>query len=107
MATLVHSVDALQQAAALEFVCAQDACFYGKFDWRLPAVAAFFDWLAQCPTLEVASFEYRGRLHTSAFHCCHFAPLLLRLARRRPALQLHCTDVDCDDSLWTAESDEE
>lgn len=66
IATLVNSLDALQQSAALQFVCIHGTHFHEQFNWRSPAAAAFFDWLAhplKCPSLEVVSFE--ERLHTS------------------------------------------
>ncbi len=108
IATLVNSLDALQQSAALQLLCIHGTHFHEEFNWRSPAAAAFFDWLAQCPSLEVVSFE--EHLHVSsasAFDSRHFASLLLRLARRRPALQLHCKQVDySSDSLWALKSNE-
>ena len=94
---LARSLDALQQAAALEFVCVHDAHFHEQFSWGAPATASLFSWLASCAPLERLTFESWSPFSTSAFDSRHFASLLLQLSQQRPALQLHIVDDNSND----------
>ncbi len=82
---LITSTAALQAAAALDFL--EGGTFYNtkKVDWASPVAAGFFDWLAQHPPLRRVYFDAAGR---KAFDSGFFAAHAMRLARRRPSLEL-------------------
>ena len=81
---LVVSTAALQAAAALDFL--EGSTFISKeVDWSSPAADAFFDWLAQHPPLRRVYFD---AAEGGAFDSGVFATHVMRLAGRRPSLEL-------------------
>ncbi len=58
-------------------------------DWRSPAAAAFFDWLARHPPLRHTCFRFR--ITRTAPLSQVFLERLAQLRRSRPGLQVQCT----------------
>ena len=85
---LSSSTAVLQAAPALEVVCAGDTDSQQQFDWRSPAAAAFFDWLARHPPLRLVYFEPDAE--SAAFDSHLFAARLAQLWRRRPGMDVQC-----------------
>ena len=88
--TLVSNTGVLQGATALERLEAGEP-YAMRYNWRPPAVTAFFRWLAQHPPLQRVCFggEHPTAPHApSVYDSTAFARRLQLLAHRRPALQL-------------------
>lgn len=83
--TLTNSVAVLRGATALQLLYAGQPL--REFDWTLPAVDSFFDWLAAHPPLRQFCFEDNSAVVDEwIFGSLTFGDRLEELEQRRPGL---------------------
>lgn len=102
--TLLSSTAVLRAAARLEHVSIANSPA-GQIDWRSPAAAAFFDWLAQHPPLRCFSVDVWREDTKQVFASTSFTVHIAQLGRRRPALLIQLPGLGGEGKTFDASLD--